>query len=111
MFMGKKCFQVFVDEASRDKLGLKMPYSATDATAAYIDEMAREGVAIKYQVRQRRRRGGTRAICDFFKDAAQPHDQVAIFTAHIGQPKSNRIAERATKQLIMQPAPILVLLA
>ncbi|CAM9404629.1 unnamed protein product [Sphacelaria rigidula] len=44
-----KSFQVFVDEASRDKrvVGLKTRDAATDATGAYIDEMARQGVAIK----------------------------------------------------------------
>ena len=46
---GMKYFQVFVDEATRDKRvrGLKTKDSATDATAHYIDEMAREGVAVK----------------------------------------------------------------
>ena len=44
-----KYFQVFVDEASRDKhvVGLKTRDAATDATGVYIDEMTREGVAIK----------------------------------------------------------------
>ncbi|CAM9868982.1 unnamed protein product, partial [Sphacelaria rigidula] len=46
---GMKYFQVFVDGASRDKhvVGIKTQDAATDATGAYIDEMAREGVAIK----------------------------------------------------------------
>ena len=46
---GMKYFQVFVDEASRDKyvVGLKIRDAAIDATGVYIDEMAREGVAIK----------------------------------------------------------------
>ena len=46
---GMKYFQVFVDEASRDKrvAGLKTRDAAVDATANYINEMAREGVAIK----------------------------------------------------------------
>ncbi|CAM9615475.1 unnamed protein product, partial [Choristocarpus tenellus] len=44
--MGMKYFQVFVDEASREKcvMGLRTKDAATAATAAYIDEMAREGV-------------------------------------------------------------------
>lgn len=44
-----KCFQVFVDEATRDKriVGLKTRDAATDATENYIDEMAREGLAVK----------------------------------------------------------------
>ena len=44
-----KYFQVFVDEASRDKRvgGLKTRDAAVDAIANYIEEMAREGVAIK----------------------------------------------------------------
>ncbi|CAM9872319.1 unnamed protein product, partial [Sphacelaria rigidula] len=46
---GMKYFQVFVDEASRDKhvVGLKTRDAATEATGAYIDEMARAGVVIK----------------------------------------------------------------
>ena len=46
---GMKYFQVFVDEATRDKRvrGSKTKDSATDATGHYIDEMAREGVAVK----------------------------------------------------------------
>ena len=46
---GMKYFQVFVDEATRDKrvVGLKTRDAATDATANYIDEMAREGLAVK----------------------------------------------------------------
>ena len=44
-----KYFQVFVDDATRDKRirGLKTRDAAADATANDIDEMAREGVAIK----------------------------------------------------------------
>ncbi|CAN0016909.1 unnamed protein product, partial [Sphacelaria rigidula] len=46
---GMKYLQVAVDEASRDKhaVGLKTRDAITDATGTYIDEMAREGVAIK----------------------------------------------------------------
>ena len=46
---GMKYFQVFVDDATRDKRirGLKTRDAAADATANDIDEMAREGVAIK----------------------------------------------------------------
>ncbi|CAM9595221.1 unnamed protein product [Sphacelaria rigidula] len=46
---GMKHFYVFVDEVSRDKhaVGLNTRDAATDDTGAYIDEMAREGVAIK----------------------------------------------------------------
>ncbi|CAN0497107.1 unnamed protein product [Discosporangium mesarthrocarpum] len=46
---GMKYFQVFVDEASRDKrvIGLKRRDAATDATASYIDDMARDGVVVK----------------------------------------------------------------
>ncbi|CAM9672987.1 unnamed protein product, partial [Choristocarpus tenellus] len=46
---GHQYFQVFVDESSRDKrvYGLKTKNAATDATAAYIDQMAREGIPVK----------------------------------------------------------------
>ncbi|CAM9301783.1 unnamed protein product, partial [Sphacelaria rigidula] len=46
---GMKYFQVFVDEASRDKhvAGLEKRDAANDATGAYIDEMIREEVPIK----------------------------------------------------------------
>ncbi|CAN0021700.1 unnamed protein product, partial [Choristocarpus tenellus] len=45
---GHQYFQVFVDESSRDKrvYGLKTKNTATDATAAYIDQMTRE---VKFQ--------------------------------------------------------------
>ena len=46
---GMKCFQVFVHEATRDKRirGLKTRDAPADAMANDIDDMAREGVAIK----------------------------------------------------------------
>ena len=46
---GMKYFPVFVDETTRDKriVGLRTRYPATDATAYYIDEIAREGLAVK----------------------------------------------------------------
>ena len=46
---GMKYFQVSVDEATRDRRirGLKTQDATADATANYIDEMARERVAIK----------------------------------------------------------------
>ncbi|CAM9159664.1 unnamed protein product, partial [Choristocarpus tenellus] len=46
---GHKYFQVFVDETSRDKrvYGLKKKNAATDATAAYIEQMAREGIQVQ----------------------------------------------------------------
>lgn len=47
--MGMKYFQFSTDEASRDQdvIGLETQGSITDATEAYIYEMARERVAIK----------------------------------------------------------------
>ncbi|CAN0386791.1 unnamed protein product [Discosporangium mesarthrocarpum] len=44
-----KYFQVFMDEASRDKriYGLKTKDAATSATKAYLDTMARDGVNVK----------------------------------------------------------------
>ncbi|CAM9373444.1 unnamed protein product [Choristocarpus tenellus] len=44
-----KYFQVFVDERSRDKrvYGLKTKNEVTDATAAYIDQMVREGIPVQ----------------------------------------------------------------
>ncbi|CAN0444337.1 unnamed protein product, partial [Discosporangium mesarthrocarpum] len=44
-----KYVQVFVDEGSRDKrvIGLKTRDAATDATASYLDDMARDGVVAK----------------------------------------------------------------
>ncbi|CAM9813240.1 unnamed protein product [Choristocarpus tenellus] len=46
---GHQYFQVYVDESNRDKrvYGLKTNNTATDATAAYIDQMAREGIPVK----------------------------------------------------------------
>ena len=47
--MGHKYFQVFVNEASRDKRvrGLKTRGVAADVTANYIDELAREDIHVK----------------------------------------------------------------
>lgn len=47
--LGMKYFQVFVDEASTEKhvVGLKTRDAAVDATAAYIDDMARDGITVK----------------------------------------------------------------
>ncbi|CAM9331837.1 unnamed protein product, partial [Choristocarpus tenellus] len=46
---GMKYFQVFVDEASREKrvIGRRTKDAATVATVAYIDKMARDGVVVK----------------------------------------------------------------
>ncbi|CAM9205458.1 unnamed protein product [Choristocarpus tenellus] len=46
---GMKYFQVFMDEASREKrvIGLRSKDAATAATAAYIDKMTREGVVVR----------------------------------------------------------------
>ena len=47
--MDNRYFQVFVDEASRDKRvrGLTTRDAAVDATADLVDELAREGAVVK----------------------------------------------------------------
>lgn len=47
--VGFKWFQFFVDKASREKrvVRLETRDAAVDATVRYIDDMAREGVAVK----------------------------------------------------------------
>ncbi|CAM9476000.1 unnamed protein product, partial [Choristocarpus tenellus] len=95
---GHQYFQVFVDESSRDKrvYGLKTKNAATDATAAYIDQMTREGIPVK---------------CISGDGAGELGRSVKFqrMLANNGTrwrksppktPQSNGIAERAIKQLI-----------
>ncbi|CAM9965350.1 unnamed protein product, partial [Choristocarpus tenellus] len=98
---GMKYFQVFVDEASREKrvIGLRTKDAATMATAAYIDEMVREGVVVRcisgdgageFGRRVRFQRMLTERSVKWRKTPPRT-------------PQSNEIAERATKH-VMQAA-------
>ncbi|CAM9927869.1 unnamed protein product, partial [Choristocarpus tenellus] len=98
---GMKYFQVFVDEASREKrvIGLRTKDAATAATAAYIDEMARDGVVVRCISGDGAGEFG-RSI-KFQRMLTERGVKWRKSPPHI--PQSNGIAERAIKQ-IMQAA-------
>ena len=95
---GIKYFQVFRNEATRDKLirGLKTRDAAADATTNYIDGMAREGVAIKYISGD-----GARELGRSVKFQRMVADRGIRWRSPPPRtPQSNVIAERAIHQLM-----------
>ncbi|CAN0014305.1 unnamed protein product [Choristocarpus tenellus] len=91
-------FQVFVDESSRDKrvYGLKTNYAVTDATAAYIDQMAREGIPVKCISGDGA--GELGRSVNFQRMLA--NNGIRWRKSPPRTPQSNGIAERAIKQLM-----------
>ncbi|CAM9581103.1 unnamed protein product [Sphacelaria rigidula] len=95
---GMKYFKVFVDKVSRDKhvAGLKTRDAATDATRAYIDEMASEGVAIKCISGD-----GAGELGQSVKFQRMLTNRVIKWrNSPPRRPQSNGIAERAIQQLM-----------
>ncbi|CAN0051008.1 unnamed protein product, partial [Choristocarpus tenellus] len=92
-------FQVFVDESSRDKrvYGLKTKNAATDATAAYIDQMAREGIPVKCISGDG---AGELGRSVKFQRMMLANNGTRWRKSPPRTPQSNGIAERAIKQLM-----------
>ena len=93
-----KWFQVFEDEATRDKRirGLKKRHAATDGTANYIDKLAREGVVIKCISGD-----GAGDLGRSVKFQPMPADLgIKWRTSRPRTPQANGIAERALQQLM-----------
>ncbi|CAN0027892.1 unnamed protein product, partial [Choristocarpus tenellus] len=94
---GIKYFQVFVDEASREKrvIGLRTKDAATAANAAYIDEMARDGVVVRCI-----RGDGTGEFGRSIRFQRMLSERgVQWRKTPPSTPQSNGIAERAIKQI------------
>ncbi|CAM9795024.1 unnamed protein product, partial [Choristocarpus tenellus] len=95
---GHKYFQVFVNESSRDKrvYGLKTKNAVTDATAAYIDQMTREGIQV--QCISGDGAGELGRLVKFQRMLVNNGTQWRRSPPRT--PQSNRIAKRAIKQLM-----------
>ncbi|CAM9397444.1 unnamed protein product, partial [Choristocarpus tenellus] len=98
---GMKYFQLFVDEASREKrvIGLRTKDATTATTAAYIDEMAQEGVVVRCISGD-----GAGEFGRSIKFQRMLTERgVKWRKSPLRTPQSNGIAERAIKQ-VMQAA-------
>ncbi|CAM9753325.1 unnamed protein product [Choristocarpus tenellus] len=95
---GHKYFQVFVDESSRDKrlYGLKTKNATADATAAYIDQMAREGIHVQCISGD----GASELWRSVKSQRMLANNGTRWRKSPPRTPQSNGIAERAIKQLM-----------